>query len=69
MKYNQICTENVEELISYIKNNYKVDESDDTNKKVIKILHCIKDYIDEYINSDITSIMATSYSEKYHPMV
>lgn len=67
MKYNQICTENVDELVSYIKNNYKADESDDTNKKVIKILHCVKDYIDELINSDITSIMITSNSEKIPP--
>lgn len=57
-KYDKIYTRNIEDIVSYIKDNYKSDETNYV-KKVIRMLHCVKDYIDKYLSLDITSIMIT----------
>ncbi len=59
VKHDQISTSNIEDIVNYIKDNCKSDETDRA-KKTIKMLHCVKDYIDKYLNLDITSIMVTS---------
>lgn len=59
VKYDQISTMNIENIVNYIKDNCKSDETDRI-KKTIEMLHCVKDYIDKYLSLDITTIMVTS---------
>ena len=65
-KYDKIYIRNIEDIIGYIKDNYKSDETDYV-KKTIKMLHCVKDYIDKYLNLDITSITITSPPKEQIP--